>query len=58
MYWEDYRMMVSLDLMAQIYGENEYIRADTDAGKVGIKDYERYDGKVKDRKEVYHGIRE
>ena len=43
---------------AQIYGENEYIRADTDAGKVGIKDYERYDGKVKDRKEVYHGIRE
>ena len=43
---------------AQIYGENEYIRADTDAGKVCIKDYERYDGKVKDRKEVYHGIRE
>ena len=25
---------------------------------LGIKDYERYDGKVKDRKEVYHGIRE
>ena len=43
---------------AQIYGENEYIRADTDAGKGGIKGYERYDGNVKDRKEVYHGIRE